>query len=260
MKKMLKIIKTSDLDNEKLSQIKNYSSDNSLDNFDFFKVVVQKPWGHEYLTYHTNELSIWILHIKKDSLTSMHCHPNKRTTLIVLSGKAKISTLKETFELKEGDSVIFEKRVFHSTEAISEKGVIVMEIECPSRKTDLVRLKDNYGRETKGYELQNEMCFDLSKYERIYIDSNKKESHRKIGNMNILIKNFEDSSHIQHHLKMFNHLIVIILSGKLINKKTNEVFTVGDTLEINGENKAEDLIIKEPIKIMSIDKNIFDFD
>ncbi len=257
---MLKTIKNSDLDNEKLSQAKSCSSDDNLDDFDFFKAIVKKPWGHEYLTYQTEELSIWILHIKKDYLTSMHCHPNKRTTLIVLSGKARVSTLKENFDLKEGDGLIIDKKVFHSTKAISEQGIILMEIESPSKKTDLVRLKDDYGRETKGYELQNEMCFDLSKYERVYIDKDKKETHRKIGDMNIFIKNFDDSSSIQHHLKMFNHLIIIMLSGKMVNNKTNEVFTIGEVLEIDRANKIEDLIIEEPIKIMTIDNNILDFD
>ena len=42
--------------------------------------------------------------------------------------------------------------LFHSTKALSKKDSIVLEIETPINKNDLVRYKDNYGRENKPYE------------------------------------------------------------------------------------------------------------
>ena len=44
------------------------------------------------------------------------------------------------------------KGMFHSTEAISENGICVFEIETPVDKHDLVRLEDKYGREGSPYE------------------------------------------------------------------------------------------------------------
>ena len=37
-------------------------------NYNFESVVVDKPWGHEYLFYSSKEISIWILKIFKNQL------------------------------------------------------------------------------------------------------------------------------------------------------------------------------------------------
>ena len=42
--------------------------------------------------------------------------------------------------------------LFHSTKAISKKGVFALEFETPVNKNDLVRYKDDYGRQSKPYE------------------------------------------------------------------------------------------------------------
>ena len=42
--------------------------------------------------------------------------------------------------------------LFHSTKGLAKKDSIVLEIETPINKDDLVRYKDNYGRENKPYE------------------------------------------------------------------------------------------------------------
>ena len=61
----------------------------SLENdfYDYSNVVVKKPWGYEYLIYCNDIVAIWILHIQCGAQTSMHCHPNKNTGLIVLNGE-----------------------------------------------------------------------------------------------------------------------------------------------------------------------------
>ena len=56
-------------------------------------VVVPKPWGYEYLVYHTPSSEVWSLFIKHNQATSMHCHPNKKTALILLDGVAELTTL-----------------------------------------------------------------------------------------------------------------------------------------------------------------------
>ena len=130
---MIKRIKSSELDTKKLSE-KEIIINNELDGFDFSKVIVRKPWGREYLTYRGDETDIWTLYLKKDAATSMHCHLNKKTNLIVLAGEVICSTLKEDFNLKEGDMIILDEKVFHSTKAISDGGALVMELESPPKK------------------------------------------------------------------------------------------------------------------------------
>ena len=47
--------------------------------------------------------------------------------------------------LRTGDSLVINKGAFHKTTALFTPA-IVMEIEAPVNKNDLVRLKDLYGR------------------------------------------------------------------------------------------------------------------
>ena len=56
------------------------------DLFDYSRVIVKKPWGYEYLVFENEFVAIWMLHIVRKRKTSMHSHPQKRTSLIVLAG------------------------------------------------------------------------------------------------------------------------------------------------------------------------------
>lgn len=112
--------------------------------------MIPKPWGMEYLLFQMNDVAGWILHINKAEKTSLHCHPSKKTSLIVLDGEVKISFLSSEKNYSTGEKLIIRPGVFHSTEALSN--AIILEIETPINKNDLIRLKDNYGREGKPYE------------------------------------------------------------------------------------------------------------
>ena len=61
------------------------------------KTIVKKPWGYEYLVYENDKVGLWFLHITKDQQTSMHCHPNKTTGLILLDGEAEVSFLSDSY-------------------------------------------------------------------------------------------------------------------------------------------------------------------
>ena len=120
----------------------------------------------------------------------MHCHPNKSTSLVVLSGEVECCSLKERNTLFKLDSVVIDKGCFHSTEAISdikfdassENGVWIMEIESPSNKHDLVRANDHYGRVGKSYESSE----NLIKYSSDWLklknpDLNEKVLQKQMG-------------------------------------------------------------------------------
>ena len=111
--------------------------------------VVKKPWGYEYLAYENDECALWFLHINHDQRTSMHCHPNKTTGLVVLDGEAEVSFLSDKNPLNPISKIMIRKGLFHSTRAVAPEGAAVFEIETPVDKYDLVRLRDSYGREGK---------------------------------------------------------------------------------------------------------------
>jgi acetolactate synthase-1/2/3 large subunit len=123
-------------------------------------VIVKKPWGYEYLVFENEHVAIWMLQIVRKRKTSMHCHPRKRTGLILLSGDAKFHHLEGSIALSRMGVVNIEAGAFHSTEAasdlpidpVSENGIWVMEIESPPLKEDLCRMSDAYGRAGATYE------------------------------------------------------------------------------------------------------------
>lgn len=115
-------------------------------------IIVNKPWGREYLCYQNETLAIWLLFISSGEKTSLHCHPNKNTGFVVLDGEVELSFLRNAIQLKGLEKIHIFRGRFHSTRALSSSGAFLLEIETPEDKHDLVRLEDNYGREGYGYE------------------------------------------------------------------------------------------------------------
>ena len=127
---------------------------------DYRGCVVQKPWGFEFLAYDTPDVAAWRLRINTGHSTSMHCHPRKRTALMVLAGSALCHVFGRRYTLHAHDVLILEAGVFHATKATGPDGVDLIEVETPRCKTDLVRLNDLYGREGVGYEDARHMHSD----------------------------------------------------------------------------------------------------
>lgn len=164
---MIKRFYRSKSDIENLSRLRTVIP-TEIDTFDYRGIVVNKPWGYEYLVYVNQFVAVWALHLKRGHQTSMHCHPNKKTSLLVISGQVMCSTLEGWLTRKEGQGVMIDEAVFHSTRADSVEGALVIEVESPPNKKDLVRLKDEYGRQNQGYEDSTQMSRELERYE--YID------------------------------------------------------------------------------------------
>jgi mannose-6-phosphate isomerase-like protein (cupin superfamily) len=123
----------------------------------YLNKVIIKPWGYEFLVYENEKIAIWFLHINKGHSTSMHCHRRKKTALMILSGKSVCKTLEMENDLTDLDALVLDPGVFHSTQSLDDKGTDLIEVETPPGKTDLIRLKDSYGRKDLGYEGLSEM-------------------------------------------------------------------------------------------------------
>lgn len=117
----------------------------------FREHVVAKPWGFEFLAFETAEIALWVLHIRNGMSTSMHAHPQKMTGLVVLSGEIELSFLADSKLVRALDKQMLRRGLFHQSKALSED-VVLFEVETPNDKGDLVRLRDNFGREALGYE------------------------------------------------------------------------------------------------------------
>ena len=144
------VVKSTERDRDALKEI--YADPETLknDGTKYRGIKVKKPWGYEICRYEDEQCAVWWLHIDAGKETSMHCHPNKSTALLMRGGEATLTTLHAQHDLSPGVVVIIEAGAFHRT---SSKGgpVILYEMEMPNNKRDLVRLVDSYGR-GQGYE------------------------------------------------------------------------------------------------------------
>ena len=183
---MVKKIFRSKADIENLSRLKT-SSQLEKDKFDYKNIVVNKPWGYEYLAFQNRFIAIWILYLNSGYETSLHCHPNKKTVMVPLFGAIQFSSLEGWMQLHTGDGIIIEEEVFHSSKAVSKNGAILMEIESPPNKRDLVRLKDEYGRQEKGYESKKWMSKKKSSGYVHFNESTRPDRLiKKIGNCDLI--------------------------------------------------------------------------
>ena len=204
--------------------------------------VVLKPWGYEYLIFENEFVATWFLHINGDHSTSMHCHPQKKTSLILLSGNALCNTFEKRNYLNAMDAIILEKTVFHSTKAISSGGIDVIEIETPPDKTDLVRLNDLYGRQKEGYEGLTEMCSNnLSEFNHFYFDTPKSGetfSHHS-ESYHITLESYNSSNVLPFKIK--NEALYSLFEGQLSDKEGNVILEIGETIRGEGMSHNRDI-------------------
>ena len=201
------------------------NKENNLNSF--YNKIVKKPWGKEYLIFQNNVVAIWLLSIEPGKNTSLHCHPIKKTGLILLDGKIEVDLgFYEKRTLEAPDKVMIRPGLFHSTKAISSQ-IKMLEIETPIDKSDLVRFQDEYGRTEKPYE-GSEFISALEKEAIIFTEPVEHEIKKYIFNKSIVT--------IERHIdtnKLINRnldTIFTVLQGGLISKNKKIVLAPGDVV------------------------------
>ena len=226
-----------------------------LAGMDFSGVVVNKPWGYEYLMFQNSDISIWMLYIKKGYSTSMHCHPKKKTSLLVILGEAVCSTLDEKFPLKEKEGLILEKGVFHTTEAVSENGIFVMELETPVDKTDLFRLKDRYQREKRGYTARKNITNKTYNYHYQFIED-RDDQLKVFGKYKIRIREYAESESLRLDLTELAPEVGILLDGQVGRngqcRAKGDLVTVDELRGWDIQSKVRILFLQERRKLVKL--------
>ncbi len=208
--------------------------------------LVKKPWGEEYIICKTKKAATWHLKINSRKKTSLHCHPNKKTGFILLDGKVEVMIgFYEKRILKAPDKLMIRPGLFHSTKGLAKKDSIVLEIETPINKDDLVRYKDNYGRENKPYEgkkFTQKTSSDLIKFKKP--KKNLKQIF-KIGSSKILIETHKNFKTI---LKNKKDTIFAVIQGAIVDKNKRKVISIGDIIKTND--------LKTLSQVFKIDKSL----
>lgn len=244
---MIKKIKQSILDQQYIAS-RPYAA--TPINVDLKTVLVNKPWGNEYLMYGNPEIEIWNLSLRPQRSTSMHCHPNKKTSLLVLDGRALFSSLNESWELTAMDAMVIDPGVFHSTQCISKEGLRLLEFETPPMKHDLLRLEDRYGRAQKGYEGIEGMAVDSTRVRFLDVKTNSK--NKNVCGKKMCIRQIKNTSEISNSV-IKNTALVAILSG-VISSKTGEKIYIPTNILTAEELKDADYVFNN-VSILLIGKN-----
>jgi mannose-6-phosphate isomerase-like protein (cupin superfamily) len=116
------------------------------------ELPISKPWGWEIEVWRSTDVAITYLHMVEGKSTSLHCHPNKRTGYVVVKGEVEVEFLAGKKHYKAGSRVNFRPCLFHRTKALSCE-TILLELESPPDKMDLIRLEDSSNRKNSQYEV-----------------------------------------------------------------------------------------------------------
>ena len=181
-----------------------------IDESVFKDCVVHKPWGYEYLAYQNKNLAVWVLHINHNQSTSLHCHTKKLTGLICLEGEVQVNFIKNSQNIKPMNKVMIRPTLFHSSKSLSQKGSIIIEIETPVDKDDLVRLKDFYGRENKSYESKEK--YRARNSNDVWISE---DIDCKIAGVNFKVVKIDS----KEDLLQYQDSIFVVLDGVFLNER-----------------------------------------
>jgi len=219
---------------------------------DYKKIRVKKPWGSEYLIYQNKDSATWCLDLDFDQKTSLHCHPKKKTGFLLLDGEVEIDLgfYKKTI-LKAPNKIMIRPGLFHATKAISTTGAKILEIESPVDKEDLVRFKDDYGRQNTPYE-GKDMMSALTESDTLFVDpeTNAMNSYN-IRNVNI---NLEKYNNINYLLEKKQNTIFAILDGGLVSEDNRYVLCPGDIVGYDTIKKlCEVFKVKDTITFLTIE-------
>ena len=219
--------------------------------------VVYKPWGYEYVIYNdANRIAITFVYIKYGHKTSLHCHPQKKTGFIILGGKAlvQIGIYKENSKnFKPLSRLVFREGLFHSLKAISKKGLYALEFETPYNKNDLLRFKDNYGRQSKNYEgekyTKKISDVDFIKFKKPKIG---KKNIYSFNNIEVLLETRKD---LKNLIKNNDKTTTAILNGNIINERDQTVISSGEVVKTNTLRIFyKKFKMKKPITILRVSK------
>tara|TARA_B100001287_G_scaffold50346_1_gene39383 strand:- start:1768 stop:2439 length:672 start_codon:yes stop_codon:yes gene_type:complete len=212
---------------------------------------VIKPWGSEYKIYSNSISSTKLLRINSDKSTSLHCHPIKKTGFVLIKGEVEVDLgFYNTKKLSPISRLMIRPGLFHSTKNSNKDTATILEIETPIDKDDLVRFKDNYGRENQPYEDKKSMV-QLEKNDPIFDEPILNSVNEySVDGVNIKINKTNDVNQL---LKLESNSIIAVLDGGFESDDNQLVLSPGDIVGLETIKKlAEVFKIQKYITYLTI--------
>ena len=183
---------------------------------------VPKPWGREYICWESIDCAIWVLEINENKSTSFHCHTEKNTGLVVLEGEVNLKLINSEYNFKALEKINIFRGRFHQSTAVGGNAVMI-EVEAPVNKKDLIRWEDSNGRKNSLYE-NEKVIFENT--ENI-IQLGNKEVHTKTQ----IYKNLtlDIYSPDEYNLSNKKHSLYILLAGAIV-ENNERIVIPGDAM------------------------------
>ena len=212
---------------------------------------VIKPWGSEYKIYSNLVSSTKLLRINPGKSTSLHCHPIKKTGFVLIKGSVDVDLgFYNTKKLTPISRLMIRPGLFHCTKNLDKYSATILEIETPINKDDLVRFKDDYGRENKPYEDKKSMI-KLDENDPL-LDEPKLNSVNEYSVDGIKIK-INKTNDVNQLLKLKSNNIVAVLDGGFESEDNQLVLSPGDIVGLETIKKlAEAFKIQKYITYLTI--------
>jgi mannose-6-phosphate isomerase-like protein (cupin superfamily) len=211
--------------------------------------VVRKPWGYEYPIFESEQVGLWFLCIKPGQSTSLHCHPRKKTGLVVLEGAIEVSFLNDSTRLGPTDRVMIRPGLFHRSTACSDTDSYLLEIENPRDKEDLVRFEDNYGRESMPYEDDSHHVALSEKWRVLPPIEDWQTNIAKVGQVSLL---WHHSCELKDLVGYQERTTVLVVAGSL-GEDSREVLGAGDVVSLGTLRKLVDRFsIATPLSLLTL--------
>jgi quercetin dioxygenase-like cupin family protein len=191
---------------------------------------VPKPWGREYLCWESEECAIWVLELDKNKSTSFHCHTEKNTGLVVLEGEVNLKLINSEYNLKVLEKINIFRGRFHQSKAIGETKAVMIEVEAPVNKKDLIRWEDSNGRKNSLYEVERK-TFEQS--EEIILLGTKRNYAKTQTYKNLTFDIYNSEEYCTSTKK---HSLYILLAGAIVENQ--------DKIVIPGDTMSEEVLTK----------------
>ena len=140
--------------------------------------------------------------------------------------------------------------LFHSIKALSKNGLLALEFETPVNKNDLVRFKDDYGRQQKSYEGKKFTKNIGSKFIKFKKPKLGLKQTYKINKVKISLevhKNFKKLT------KNKMSTIFGILDGAIVDRNGRSVLSYGDIIKTNDlKTLSEVFKIKKYLSVVKV--------
>ncbi len=215
-------------------------------NSEFELKLVNKPWGFEFELYDNKAISIWCVSIGQEHKsgylldscsTSFHMHTSKTAKVFVLEGAVQLFKNNSSLILNESSSYVLPPRTPHKLNAYHGNSIL-LEVELPSNRSDIIRLTDSYGRSKNLYSWD---MVDSKKVESWKSELRNKETPFDINitGTNLLpsmhLSNGVTVKYIDTNIKQILELprqnTFIVTEGTITNSCGESVSLIGDIFD-----------------------------